>query len=292
MPNRYTISSAYSPKETVMPKLTRDDVTLHYEVDGVGQPIVYISGFSDHSNSLFSEGMRKTLSEKGQFISVDNRGSGQTVTPENAPVSTDAMADDVAAVMDALNIPSAPVLGISMGGAIAMTLALRHPAKVRSLVVAVSLAAAPTPPARSTFMLETVQHMYANNLPPELINRYTAVFLLSEATFQHERFMTAWMNAPLDPFRQTRQGFDQQTGAMNRYDIRDELASIRVPTFVVSSPDDLLVPPRFQDEIAAGIPNAEMKRYPGGHIFMGVPMYREPFFRDVFAFWDKHIANG
>ena len=69
------------------------------------------------------------------------------------------------------------------------------------------------------------------------------------------------------------------------YDVREKLAQINVPTLVISSPDDMLVPPRFQDEIAAGIPNAEIKRYPGGHVFMVLPMYAPQFIQDVMGFW-------
>ena len=52
----------------------------------------------------------------------------------------------------------------------------------------------------------------------------------------------------------------------------------------MSSPDDMLVPPRFQDEIHSLIPNSEIKRYPGGHVFMLLPMYHAQFMEDVLAF--------
>jgi pimeloyl-ACP methyl ester carboxylesterase len=96
------------------------------------------------------------------------------------------------------------------------------------------------------------------------------------------------VNAPPDPYEQTRAGFDHQMAAIKGYDIRERLKDIRVPTLVISSPDDMLVPPRFQEELVAGIPGAEIKRYPGGHIFMVLPMYAPQFIADVTAFWKAH----
>lgn len=56
----------------------------------------------------------------------------------------------------------------------------------------------------------------------------------------------------------------------------------------MSSPEDILVPPRYQDEITKLIPNAEIKRYPGGHVFMMTPAHSMQFFGDVLEFWGRH----
>lgn len=267
-----------------MPELQRDNVTLHYELDGKGEPVVYISGFGSHSNDVLSAGLRHSFGRRYRVLSVDNRGSGQTVTPEGTPVSLQAMADDIAAVMDHHGLSAARVVGISMGGCIAMLLALRHPAKVRSLVVAVSLASSNLG-SRSEFILRSSRAMRDQKIPSDARNRFSALYLLSDDVFKHDRFIDAWINAPEDPLQQTRLGFDQQMEALAGYDIREAIQQIGVPTLVMSSPDDLLVPPVYQDEIAARIPGAQMKRYPGGHVFMLLPMYNAQFVEDVFTFW-------
>ncbi|MEQ8675674.1 MAG: alpha/beta hydrolase [Aggregatilineales bacterium] len=271
-----------------MPTFVRDSVTLHYELDATsdGDPAVYICGFSDHSNSVFSNGIRQNLSKHYRVLTVDNRGAGQTVVDESTSSSIADMADDISAIMDAEGITSAPILGISMGGYIALTLALRHPQKVKSLAVAVSAMVAYSP-SRSIFMLETAQAMIDAGLPQDFINRYTATYLLSEDTFKHAGFMRAWLNAPADPLRQTSAGFTLQKNALAGFDLREQATNITMPTLVVSSPDDLLVPPHLQDEMVSLLPNAEIKRYAGGHVFMGLPMYKATFFEDVFTFWKK-----
>jgi pimeloyl-ACP methyl ester carboxylesterase len=270
-----------------MPKFQRGNVTLHYELDGSGIPAVYISGFGCHSNDLIGTLIRQSLCPQFTVLAVDNRGAGQTITGEGETVTIEDMADDIAALMEHHGISQAHMLGISMGGAIAMMLALRHPQKVKSMVVAVSLAWSKMP-SRGIYMLTTTRNMRDAGISRELISRYTAVFLLSEDVFENEGLMQAWENSPVDPYQQTAQGFEQQKAAITHYDIRDQLHKINVPTLVMSSPDDLLVPPRFQDEIADGISNAEIKRYPGGHAFMVLPMYSPQFFQDVLEFWGKH----
>lgn len=269
-----------------MPTLTRENVTLHYELEGSGPPVVYICGFASHSNDVLATLIRQTLSQTYTVLSADNRGAGQTIVGENAPTSFGDMADDIAFIMEHHGMESAHVLGISMGGCIAMLLALRHPSKVKSLVLAVSLAWSPEP-SRGRFMLETSRLMRDQGVPREFINRQSAITLLSEELFQYEPFLEAWVNAPRDPYEQSRTGYEQQIAGLTGYDIRDQLPTINVPTLVMSSPDDMLVPPRFQDEIANGIPNAEIKRYVGGHIFMLIPMYSAQFYQDILEFWRK-----
>ncbi len=272
-----------------MPEFTRGDVVLHYELDGEGVPLVLISGFTGHSNDAIATTIRPLVAERYQVLAVDNRGAGQTVVPPGTGTTIDDMANDIAAIMDSHQLTDAHVFGISMGGCIAMTLALRHPDKVRSLMAAVSFARRMTVPDRSLFMLQTSRDMRDQGaIPRTLINRYTAVFLVSEDVFQNEVFMDAWVNAPVDPYEQTRAGYELQVGALAVYDIHDRINSITVPTLVVSSPDDILVMPRYQDEIASLIPNAEIKRYPGGHLFMIIPTHNTQFFEDAFEFWAKH----
>jgi pimeloyl-ACP methyl ester carboxylesterase len=270
-----------------MPEFQRGDVTLHYELEGQGDDAVYISGLGSHTNDLLGIMMRQAIASKYRVLSVDNRGSGQTKVNPGSTATIDDMADDIAALMDAQGMGAANVLGISMGGCIALTLAVRHPEKVRSLVVAVSFAKSNPKPNRAEFMLQSTWAMRDQGIPREFIARFDALFLLSEEMFTYAPLIDAWVNGPEDPLGQTRAGFDLQTGALRTYDVLDAIKNIRVPTLVISSPDDMLVPPRFQDEIHAAIPNAEIKRYPGGHVFMLLPMYTSQFLEDVLGFWAK-----
>lgn len=272
-----------------MPTFQRGDVTLHYELDGTGPPAVYICGFGSHSNDYLAQMVRQALSQHYTLLTVDNRGAGQTVASGTDSTLAD-MADDIVAIMEHHDIDSAPVLGISMGGMIGLTLAVRHPQKVRSQVIAVSSAWSPPAPNRAGFILLQSRTMRDRDMPQDVINTFNALALLSEDIFaSYPGIVELWVNGPPDPLAMTRAGFDLQAAALVGYDVRESIKHVNIPTLVVSSPDDLLVPPRFQDEIAALIPNADMKRYPGGHVFMMLPMYAAQFFEDVLSFWDKHV---
>lgn len=143
-------------------------------------------------------------------------------------------------------------------------------------------------PSRARFMLETTNQMRSEGISHEIIRRFTAVYLLNEDLFKIERFMEAWVSVPEDSFRQNSAGYQLQSDAMADFDLTKQIPQITIPTLVVSSPDDLLVPPRLQEEIAERTPNAQLKHYRGGHIFMGLPRYRDAFFKDVFEFWERY----
>jgi pimeloyl-ACP methyl ester carboxylesterase len=267
-----------------MPEFTRGNVRLHYELDGSGPPAVYCCGLGSHSNDNLGTLLRGALGEHYTLLTVDNRGAGQTVTPAGTPTTLDDMADDVAAVMDHVGMSEADVLGISMGGAVASLLALRHPQKVKRLVLAVTFAHSQAQ-GRAYFMLQASHDMRQRGVPLDLLNRFNAVLLLGESAFEHEWLLDAWVKAPPDPLRQSDEGWALQTSALESYDIRARLKDIAAPTLVISSTEDLLVPPWLQDELVAGIPGATIKRYPGGHVFMLLPMYSAQFAADVLEFW-------
>jgi pimeloyl-ACP methyl ester carboxylesterase len=267
-----------------MPEFTRGNVRLHYELDGTGPPAVYCCGLGSHSNDTLGTLLRSALGEHHTLLTVDNRGAGQTVTPAGTPTTMEDMADDVAAVMDHVGMTDANVLGISMGGPVAMLLALRHPQKVRRLVLAVTFAHSEAQ-GRAYFMLRVSHDMRLRGVPLDLLNRFNAVLLLGESIFEYEGLIDAWVTAPPDPLQQSDEGWTLQTDALESYDIRAQLKEIAAPTLVISSPEDLLVPPRLQDEIAASIPGAAIKRYPGGHVFFLLPMYSAQFAADVLEFW-------
>jgi pimeloyl-ACP methyl ester carboxylesterase len=168
-----------------------------------------------------------------------------------------------------------------------MTLALRHPDIVRSMVVAVSGAYAHFS-TRAWFMFVTWRELIDRGVPRDLVNRYLAGLMLGDEAFQNEEFIQAWIDAPADPLAQTQTGAEQQMNAVNIYDIRDRLGQITAPTLVMSSPEDLAIPPQYQDELAAKIPNAEIKRYLGGHLFMALPSQFPRFIEDTMEFWRKH----
>jgi len=105
---------------------------IYYQIRGEGSPLVLLMGFGADSNVW--ELHAAEYENHFQCIILDNRGVGKSGAPQ-VPYSTAMMADDVVAVLDHLDIEQAQVAGISMGGAIAQSLALNHPNRVTSIAL-------------------------------------------------------------------------------------------------------------------------------------------------------------
>lgn len=109
------------------------DLNMYYEIHGAGRPLILLHGAYmtiDMMGPLLSG-----LAESRQVIAVEQQGHGHTADVDRA-LSYEQMADDTAALARHLEIDAADVIGYSMGGGIALQLAIRHPALVRKLVVA------------------------------------------------------------------------------------------------------------------------------------------------------------
>jgi pimeloyl-ACP methyl ester carboxylesterase len=105
---------------------------LYYEVRGEGEPLVLLHG-GVVGIIMFGPNL-EALSRDRKLIAVELQGHGRTPDIDR-PLSYEAMADDVAALMRHLDIPRADVMGLSLGAGVALQTAFRHPELVRKLVV-------------------------------------------------------------------------------------------------------------------------------------------------------------
>src|SRR6202048_2466440 len=109
-----------------------DGLKMYYEIHGTGEPLILLHGGLG-SSDMFSEIMPVLLKKK-QVIAVDLQAHGRTADI-NRPLSYEAMADDVAALIHSLKIEKAEVMGYSVGGEVALRTAIQHPKVVRKLVI-------------------------------------------------------------------------------------------------------------------------------------------------------------
>lgn len=113
-----------------MPRVEVDGVTVNYDVQGEGEPLLLIPYTSaDHACYAFQV---PAYTEHFSCIAIDLPGSGESDKPAG-PYSTDGYADQVAGFLGAIGIEQAHVAGVSLGAAVGMHLAARHPGRVRSL---------------------------------------------------------------------------------------------------------------------------------------------------------------
>jgi pimeloyl-ACP methyl ester carboxylesterase len=120
---RTTAKTGYTPV---------NGLNLYYEIHGAGEPLILLHG-GVVGITMFGPNLAE-LSKKRKVIAVELQGHGHTADIDR-PLSFEAMADDIAALMKQLGIGQADVMGFSLGGGVALQTAIRHPALVRKLVV-------------------------------------------------------------------------------------------------------------------------------------------------------------
>jgi pimeloyl-ACP methyl ester carboxylesterase len=110
---------------------------MYYEIHGSGDPVVLLHGAFMTITNNWTDWIGE-LSKTRKVIAVEMQGHGRTADIER-DIIDENLADDVAALLDYLKIPRADLIGYSMGGGVAMQCAIRHPAKVRKVVVISSM---------------------------------------------------------------------------------------------------------------------------------------------------------
>ena len=170
--------------------------------------------------------------------------------------TTNNMADDIAAIMDKLEIDSAHVFGVSQGGMIAQQLALRHPDKVKSLVLAVT-ASRPNDIMRDS--LETWLRMadkddYKGIMLDTAERSYTGAYL------ERGRKLNKLL-ALVKPKDYTR--FRILCESCLEHDAYDELDKISCPVFIIGADSDKVLGGEASEELAERIPGAELYMYEG-----------------------------
>lgn len=124
------MTSTTSTKRTGYAPL--NGLQLYYEIHGSGDPLIVLHG-GIGSVEMFGENLA-LLARTRQVIGVDLRAHGRTADTDQ-PLSCELMADDIAALIAHLGFATADVLGYSLGGGVALQTAIRHPERVRKLVV-------------------------------------------------------------------------------------------------------------------------------------------------------------
>lgn len=109
------------------------DLDLYYEISGSGSPLVLLHGAYMTIDTMGP--LLPRLARSRRVIAFEQQGHGHTADIDR-PITYEQMADDTAAALDHLEVDSADIVGYSMGGGVALQLALRHPRLVRKLVVA------------------------------------------------------------------------------------------------------------------------------------------------------------
>ena len=263
-----------------MPRISVGEGSLYYERQGVGFPVLFISGLAGFAS--FWQDQVAAFSKKFDVITHDHRGIGQS-DPSRVGFTVDRMANDVIALMDALEIERAHVVGHSTGGAIAQILAVEYPKRLGAVV----LSATWTKPDAYFRRLFGLRKDILLRLGPSAYVQSSTLFLYPgwwvARNNERSRQQEAQALAVFPPTEIAASRID----AILAFDRTESLGKIKIPTLVVGAEDDLVTPSYFSEELARLIPNAEVKIFPrGGHAFTQVRA-RE-FNQAVLPFLDSH----
>lgn len=257
-------------------------IEVYYERFGSGAPLLLIMGTGlDHS--CWSPQV-ESYRDQFECIAFDNRGTGKTNAPEG-PLSTKMLAEDAAALLDALEISRAHVSGLSLGSCIAQELVLLRPELVETLQLHGTWARAYGYAARKfkaqIQMLDTfdVREFYDINV---------LWFLTPEFMARDPERLTRQLDAIVESAPQ-RALLKAQYVADLEHDTLARLPTIEAPTLVTVGSFDLATPPLYAREVAAAIPNAELFVFEeGGHLHnVEAP---DEFNRVTLEFLRKHVS--
>jgi len=237
-----------------MPTVRANDINVYYEQQGSGEPLILIPYLAaDQACYAFQVG---DYAKHFTCISVDLRGAGQSDKPDGH-YSTELFADDLAAFMHAIGVESAHVMGVSLGAAVGMQLAAKHPEKVRTL----SLHSAW--PKSDPFLIGVVEswRTMARSLEsiPETIIQGIFLYCYTPELYaskpEYIKSLADFVNSrPVQPV----DAFMRASTAVIEHDALGALGRITAPTQITFGRFDTVTSTRFADPLRKGIKHSEV----------------------------------
>jgi pimeloyl-ACP methyl ester carboxylesterase len=247
-----------------VPTASTGNAKLHYERRGEGEPLLLIQGMSG-THLSWGEPFRAPLEAGFDVIAFDNRGIGLSA-PIDGPFTIAEMAADTAGLLAALEIESAHVVGISMGGMIAQELALARPERLHSLTLGCTYCGGPgsqlMPPENAQKLLGGL----ASGSREQAIRASWEVNLSPTFRAAEDRFAAFHEMATKVPA--AKQTIELQAQAVFGHDTHTRLDEIAAPTLIVHGTEDGVLPFANGELIASLMPGARFEVLEGsGHMF-------------------------
>ena len=261
-----------------MPKIRAGSITLNYDQQGSGEPLVLIPYLAaDHACYAFQVA---DYEKRFTCISVDLRGTGLSDKPGGA-YSVEMFADDVAALMQAIGIDKAHVSGLSLGSAIGIWLAAKYPERVKSLSLHSSC-------TRSDAYIKAVVQGWqlmarATNSVPEMVIQGIFPWCFTPELYARKpEYIQALSDFVRGRPEQPVDAFIQQSDAVIAHDAEAQLGKIRAPTQITFGAHDAVTSTRFADPLKNGIRDSEV------HVFDDCA--HAPLYENVSAFNEKTLG--
>lgn len=231
-----------------MPELTLSDITLHYEIEGSGPPLLLLAGML--SDSATWAGFAPLLTDRYTVIRPDNRSTGRT-TPWNAPTGMKEMAADALALMAHLDLGPFHVAGHSMGGLLALDLAASSDQVKTASVFASGRVRMP----RTIAVFDSLLTVRRAPNGEEMWLRALYPWIFGNAFFENPESIPTALTAALNyPYAQTVVAMAHQIEAFRVLRPAARPEAVTCPTLIAYAGQDILVPPAQARPSFAGIP--------------------------------------
>ena len=261
--------------------------TLNYEISGQGDPLLLVMGTSG-SLALWGE-LVPRLSEQYRVIAFDNRGLGGSERGEGE-ISVASMAADASALLDALEVPRAHVMGWSLGSAVLQEMALERPEQVASAVMYATWGRCD---GFQRSLLTALRLPYVHRDMESALA--VAGLAFSPQLLDHPDF-AAMLEPMLPAFPQDEAQMQvtvEQWDADLLHDTLDRLPGITAPTLVVVGEQDLLTPQWQSKAVADAVPGARFELVTGPGSSHGMHIERpDDLLRIVTGFLGEHPMKG
>jgi pimeloyl-ACP methyl ester carboxylesterase len=235
---------------------------LAFDDVGPGPVVVLLHGFPlDRSMWEFQTA---EIGSTYRVIAPDLRGAGSSAVPDGV-YTVDLLADDVIDTLDALELDDPVVVGgLSMGGYVALSLALRYPDRLRGLMLMNTRATA-DPPATARVREDLARELEASGNPDVVVDSMLPKLFAPSSYANHAELVERTREKSL---RSNPRGLaNTLRGLAVRPDRTADLAQIRMPTLVMAGADDQLIPPADSKSMADAIPGARLVAIPeAGHL--------------------------
>jgi pimeloyl-ACP methyl ester carboxylesterase len=261
-----------------MPKVKANNITMNYDQQGIGEPLILIPYLAaDYACYAFQVA---EYAKHFTCISLDLRGTGESDKPEGA-YSTEHLADDVAAFMQALGITKAHVSGLSLGAAIGMWLGAKYPDKVASLSLHSSW------PKSDAFLKAIVEGLQItakalDSVPEMVVHALFPWCFTPELYIAKPEYIQSLADFVRSRPAQTVASFLQQSNAVIAHNVEAELGKIKAPTQITFGRHDIATSSsRFAERMTTKIRNSELLVFEG--------CSHAPIYEDVQGFNEKTL---
>ena len=236
-----------------MPNTVINNIDLYYEIHGKGMPLILVAGLASDSQSW--EPIISGLSQHYLVITLDNRGVGRT-KPQDIGISIQQIANDCIALIRHLGLSSVNLLGHSMGGFVALELAMRHPDSINKLILSATSA---SNSRRNNALFSNWASCLETGIDLGLWFQNIFYWIFSARFFENEADVNDMVRYAVEyPHPQSAIAFRNQVNAIASYDCTEALSGIDAKTMVISGKEDLLFPIEVCARLAQAIPGATL----------------------------------